>query len=275
MSLDNRYFLYVGCANMILGATAYIASQTLPYNELLFQNEPKYTLEQYVNKYNHNTYIDELETNYKTSELVKEMYFLDESIQIVDLLKKLDLNEYSECIPLKAEEINELKLLTYDEFSILKEEYEKAKSKTYEEQKIKELLGRRLSYLLLIREDYINNNSQRIALEFGTILLQSSAAQALECDVEKYEEFSISFDGNVVDYQDDILGDMAIKLKQNSTYKKIGNYLKQLKEEKVDYKTLKTIIAYYKYAIISNPVYEKDTIKDEQSWNKLHKEIQK
>lgn len=260
---------------LIIGGIAINERTSLYKGRTGFIEKPKNSLEQYVNNYKNNTYIDELETINKTSTLVKEMYTLDESIQIVDLLKKLDLKKYSEYIPLKEEEINELKLLTYDEITILKEEYDKAKSKTYEEQKTKELLGRSLAYLLLTREDYVNNNGQRIALEFGTILLQSSVAEALECDAVEYDEFKVSFDKNVVDYQDEILGAMAIKLKQNSTYNRIGRYLKELKEGTTDYETLKIIVDYYKYAVISNPVYENSTIKDEQSWLNLHKEMQK
>lgn len=264
------YTTALGLACIIVTISAHVVRKNGSYDSF-YHDPPKYTIKHYILEYNRNTYIDELEKEEKTSKLIEEMYRLEECIQIIELLKPVDLKGYDLYMPLTEEEENELKEITYEEIVILKETYESQKSTIYEEQRQKELIARRLAYFKYKSELFVREEGQRIAIQFGKILLQSSVAQTLKDNPAYYESYILSFDEDVVEYQDEVLGDITIILKQDSTFSKVREQLSLLKRGLVDYDTIKEAIVFYKYAIVSNPIYKNGIIEDEESWNTIRK----
>ncbi len=270
--------LSVGAANLLLLMGELIASKTAPYNKTIyaFQKSPKYTMEEYIEEYASSNYVDELCQSDKTSEIIEEMFMLEQSIQIKELLNDLDLKEYEKFYqPLSEETINQISEFSYDEIVILKDSYKEQESNSYNGVKTKELLSQKLSYLFEQNEKFIANEGPRIVEEFGNILLKCSVAQALSDNPENYENYKISLESQSLDYHDHVLGNVVIELKKDCTFYKVWEKLNVLRKNPVKYSDIKETIELYKYAVISKPFYENGVVQDTNSWYTLHRDINK
>ena len=261
-SREDRLF-----TSMIAGMIGVPAALIIACMFLTDKRNAKRSLEMLVEQNKDRTYIDELQENSTCSNLITEVYNLDRIVQEVNLLEKVIRENHinKPCISISDEQKERLYSYTSDDILILIETYKNEKDSTYESQRNKEELEKQIVFLLAERNDYLTENSRRIVLEFGELLLQSTCAQIITKDPASYDKYQLSYKEEKVFYEDATLGKIEINVHALSSYYSLWETIARLEEkEGISHYELTKILSDFKYCIASTPLYKDGRLKDKE-----------